>query len=298
MESLDRGDVIDAYYRFKELEKQRPADVDVARYLAIATEEVANLTLFMDEVERALAMPGTGGFAFINKSDEMTREVVAIGKLVRVPFGLYAQHIEVIRFTLDGRLEYHLSSDFGKFVEGALVLTVLDPESPNSILRPTVHHGITNPETENLLELTPSADDLWLLGVASADPAGAAVTDLVRTVGSLQSFGIVAEPIEAEMLFRLSLPFTFLILSILTLGFSWRYRSRYLARPPIGTFILVPLAPVALMTVYLLLRFFHRILFSALLLWTNLTLAIALLIAVEGIILAVALMYLALSSRE
>jgi hypothetical protein len=298
LESLDRGDVIDAYYRFKELQVQNPVDIDVARYLAIAREEVANLTLFLDDVGRALAMPGTNGFAFINKSDEFTREVVAIGKLVRVPFGYFAQHVEVMRFTLDGTLEYHLTSDYGKLLDGSLVLTVLDPENPTAIIRPTVHHGMSDPETENLLELTPSADDLWLLGVSSADPAGASVTDLVRTVGSLQDYGIVTEPIEAEMLHRLSLPFIFLILSILVLGFSWRYRSRYLARPPIGTFIIVPLAPIALLPVYLLLRFFHRILFSALLLWTNLTLAIVLLIAVEGIILAVSLMYLALSSRE
>ncbi|MBU8913881.1 MAG: hypothetical protein KOO61_07650 [Spirochaetales bacterium] len=307
-ESLDRGDVIHAYDALRELQEQYPTDGDVARYLAIATEQLADLTFFMDDVQHALELPGTTAFAFINASDESTREIVFIGKLVRVPSGLYAQHIEVIRFTLDGRLEYQLSSDYGKFVDSKpvdsesannyFVLTVLDPDNPVAILRPTVHHGMEDPATENRLRISPSADELWLLAVVSADPAGASITDLVRTAGSLQEYGLVTEPIEAELLFRLSLPFTFLILSILVLGFSWRYRSRYLARPPLGTFIVVPLAPVVLLPAYLLLQAAHRILFSALLLWAGFTLAIVLLVAVEGILLAVALMYLALSVRK
>ncbi len=298
LESLSRDKVIEAYYQLRELQEQYPTDIDIVRYLAIATEKVAELAFFMDDVQRALEMPGTAGFAFINASDESSREVVSIGKLVRAPSGLYAQDIEVIRFTLDGGLEYHLGSDYGKLVNGFLVLTVLDPENPIAILRPAVYHEMEDPETESLLRIAPSADELWLLAVASADPAGASITDLVRTAGSLQVYGLVTEPIEAEMLFRLSMPFTFLILSILVLGFSWRYRSRYLARPPIGTFIVVPLAPIVLLPGYLLLQFAHRILFSALLLWTGLTTALGLLVAVEGILLAAALMYLALSARE
>ena len=297
-ESLDRDNVIDAYYRLRELREQNPADIDVARYLAIATERVAHLSLFMSDVQRALDIPGTADFAFINASDESTREIVSIGKLVRTSSGLYAQRIEVMRFTVDGRLEYHLSSDYGKLVDDNLVLTVLDPENPDTILGPTVHHGMEDPETENLLPISPSADELWLLAVASADPAGASITDLVRTAGLLQAYGLVTEPIEAEMLFRLSLPFTFLILSILVLGFSWRFRSRYLARPPFGTFIIVPLVPIVLLPAYLLLQAAHRILFSSLLLWTGFTIAVVLLIAVEGILLAAVLMYLALSVRE
>ncbi len=297
-ENLDRDKVIDAYYQLKELQEQYPTDIDVARYLALATERVADLTLFMDDVQRALEMPGTAEFAFINASDESTREVVSIGKLVCTSSGLYAQNIEVMRFTLDGLLEYHLSSDYGKLVDGFLVLTVLDPENPDAIVRPTVHHPIGGGETEHLPEISPSADELWLLAIASADPAGASITDLVRTARSLPVYGLVTEPIEAEMLFRMSMPFTFLILNILVLGFSWRYRSRYLARPPIGTFIVVPSAPIVLLPGYLLLQFAHRILFSALLLWTSLTIAIVLLVVVEGVLLAVALMYLALSVRE
>lgn len=308
LESRARGDLIDAYYRLRELQEQYPADGDVARYLAIATEEVAGLTLFLDDVRRALEMPGTADFAFINASDEITREVVAIGKLVWTPSGLYAQNIEVVRFSLDGNLEYHLSSDYGKFVAGKpvddepannfFVLTVLDRENQDAILRPSVLHEMEGSETGNLLRISPSAEELWLLAVASADPALASITDLVRTAASLQPYGLVTEPIEAELLFRLSLPFSFLIFSILILGFSWRYRSRYLGGPPIVTFIIVPLAPLVLLPAYLLLRFAHRILFSALLLWTDLTLAIVLLVAVEGILLTVALMYLALSARE
>jgi len=298
MEELTRGEVIQAYYDFRELAETHRGDPDVARYLAIAREKVSQLSVFKDDVEAALSLPGTGSFVFVNKEDQETRELVAIGKLVRTPSGLFAHKVEVIRFTLDGQLQYHLTSDFGKLMGNSLVLTVLDPDGPNPVIRPVQHFGLSNPQTDNLLELTPTADELWLLAVASGNPAGASIIELVRTGRLLRTYGIATEPVDAELLARLSLPFTFLILSVLTLGFAWRYRSRYLARPPLGTYIIVPFVPLVLVPAYLLVRYAHRILFSALLLWAGLSLSLVLVIVVEGVILTASLLYLALSARE
>lgn len=301
-ESLTRGDVVDAYYRFAELRRRYPADRDVERYLATARERIENLGVFRDEVEPLLGLPGTGSFVFVNGEGEDWREVISIGKLIQVPAGLYAHQVEVIRFSLDGSLESHRSSAYGKLVANAdgryLVLTVLDREDPSAIIYPVDHHGVVAPETGGLVLLSPAADELWLLGVASADPTGAAVTDLFRTTRLLRTYGLVPEPAQAELLRRLSLPFTFLILNFFVLGFAWRYRSRHLSWPPLPTLVLVPLAPLFLVPVYLFLRFAHRVLFSALLLWTGLALSVVILVVVEAALLVISLMYLALSSRE
>lgn len=297
-EATNRGDVIDAYYQWVALNRDHPGDADISRHLAQATEKVQSLSAFLDDVVRALSMPGTGSFAFVNSSDETTREIVSVGKLVRVPTGVYARNVEVMRFNLDGELLYHLSSDYAKLVDGSFVFTVVDPDSPAGILRPTVHHGTPALETESILPIAVTAEDLWLIGVASATPAAASVTDLVRTTRSLSRFGLVTEPVESEVLFRLALPFISLMFSILVMGFSWRYRSRYLARPPLSTWIVVLLAPLVLIPVYLGFQYAHRILFSALLLWTSLGTAIGGLVVVEGILLTISLMYLALSTRE
>jgi hypothetical protein len=296
---LDQNNSIEAYYELKALEADHPADVDVGRYLAIATERVEQLGVFRDEIEPLLSLPGTGSFVFVNDSTETTRELVSIGKLIRVPDGMFAHQVEVVRFDLEsGRIEEHRSSPYGKLVENSLVLTILDRNDPSAITYPVEHQGVVDPESRGLVALTPTADELWLLGIASADPEGASITDLLRTTRTLRDYGLVPQPAEAELLRRLSLPFTFLILSFFVLGFAWRYRSRYIARPPLPTLVLVPVAPVLLVPLYLLFRFAHRILFSALLLWTGLTIAVILLLVVEAALLVISLMYLALSSRE
>ena len=234
----------------------------------------------------------------MNQADESGQEIVSIGKLIATPFGLYVHNPEIMRFSPDGGMTYHLSSDYGKLIGDSLVLTVLDPDTPGGVIAPTLHHSSDGWDPETVIPLTPTGHELWLLGIASANPVRASITDLVRTLRSLPSYGVITEPVAAELLYRLSLPFTFLLLSVLTLGFSWRYRSRYLARPPILTFIVVPLSPLVLLPAYMFLQFAHRILFSVLLLWTSLTVATVLLLVFEGALVAASLMYLALSARE
>jgi hypothetical protein len=289
---------VDAYYEFSRLADEYPRDPDVARYLAIAAEGVSRQGVFRDEAQEVLSLPGAGPFVFLNRSSDESRELISIGKLVRVNSGLYAHQVEVIEFSPAGQVLLHRGSDYGKIVGETLVMTVLDSSGERRPADLGEYQGLAHSDTAGLVTLGPTPEELWLLAVASADPAGASVVDLFRTNRDLVQFGLIPDPARAELLRRLSLPFTFLIMSFFTMGFAWRYRSRYLTRPPIPTLILVPLAPLVLMPLYLLLRYAHRILFSALLLWTGFGLAVAVLIAVEAALLLVSLMYLALSSRE
>lgn len=309
-ESYERGEVVDAYYAFQALRREEPANTDVARYFAEVSERVRDLAIFRDQVQSVVTMPGTGPFTFVNPTGSAEFEIVSIGKLVRLPTGIYAHRVEVMRLSPEGDLLYHVSSDYGKVGAQAespesdpwisMVLTVQDRDSPLEKEYPQVHYGggAVTPESESLLRLNLSADQLWLLGLTSADPAGASIPDLREMARTVGLYRIAVEPVQAELLYRLSLPFTFLIFSVFSLGFAWRYRSRYLARPPIPTFIVIPLMPLLLLPAYLLFRHAQRGLFSALLLWTGLTPAIIVLVAVEGVLVIVALTYLALSSRE
>ncbi|MFW5742304.1 MAG: hypothetical protein ACOC2D_03435 [Spirochaetota bacterium] len=296
--ALTRGDTVDAYYRFVDLAGQYPRDVDVERYLRTAEEQVRSMAVFRDEVESAMGMPGAPDLVFVNRSGPDFVELLAVGKLVRTASGVYGQRIELVRIVPDGGRSLHVSSEYGKLTNGHFLVNVIDRESPALGMGPTVHAGSPPAELEHLIEVEPSAQELWLLGSVSRDPSTASMTALSRTVSVLDAYGLVPEPVEVEFLMRLVAPFTFLVLSLLLMGFGWRYRSRYLHLPPVPTLVLVPLAPVFILPFYLTLQFAQRLLVSTILLSLSVTVTAILTIVLQALLLFLALSYVALGTRE
>jgi len=296
--AMDNGEVVTAYRLFRDLDEQHPGNADITRYFAEVSRAVRELAVFNDELEPVATTIGTASFSFVNRVTEEYTEIVSIGKLVRLNTGTYAQDVEMIRFDSSGRERFHETSDYGKLHGQAMILTISDRTDPGATRTPTILNGRLPLEEEGLLSLTPTPDELWLVGVASSDPASATIPDLVRIARTADQFGLLPEPIRAELLHRLTLPFLFLILNIVAMAFSWRYRSRYLASPPVVTYLLIPTAPLVLVPAYLLLDYGHRLLFSSLLLWSGFTVSMITLFAVEAVLLGASLTYLALSARE
>lgn len=294
--AYDDGRTVEAYYRFRDLNDANPGNADITRYLAEVRQAVRELAVFSDELPAVLTTAGTGSFSFVNGRSAEFTEIVSIGKLVGLRAGVYAHQVELFRFDSAGRRLLHVRSDFGKIRDDSMILTISDREGPAGEIRPMVIHGQT--EIDGVITLGPSADELWLLGVAFSDPEGATIPELIRTSRTADQYGLVPEPVQAELLHRLSVPFQFLVLSIITLGFAWRYRSRYLASPPVITYLLLAGAPLVLVPAYLLIEFGHRLLHSSLLLWSGPTPALIILLALEAVLLAFSLTYVALSARE
>ena len=96
-----------------------------------------------------------------------------------------------------------------------------------------------------------------------------------------------------ELLMRLAHPLLFLVLSLLAVSFGWTYRARYLGRPPLITYILIPLLPFLASLVTTLVVHAHRILLGFFLIALGFTSALALLIVMEGIFLTLSLVLLA-----
>ena len=296
--ALTRGDYVDAYYRFVDLTGQYPRDVDVERYLRAAEEQVRSMAVFRDEVESAMGMPGAPDVVFVNRSGPDFVELLAIGKLVRTARGVYGQRIELVRIAPDGTRTLHVSSEYGKLTNGHFVVNVIDRESPALGMGPTVHAGSPSVTLEHLIEVRPSAQELWLLGSVSREPSTASIAALSQAVSVLDAYGLVPEPVEAEFLMRLVAPFTFLVLSLLLMGFGWRYRSRYLHLPPVPTLVLIPLAPVFILPFYLTLQFAQRLLVSTMLLSLSVTVTAILTTVLQALLLFLALSYVALGTRE
>lgn len=296
--ALTRQDYVDAYYRLIVLAREHPRDVDVRRYLAAAEEQVESIAVFRDEVEAALEMPGAPDVVFVNRAGVETTELVAIGKLVRTTGGIYGQRIELFRVEADGTIALHVTSEYGKLIGENFVVNVVDRDIPALSLRPVVHVGSPDTTTENLITIVPTAEELWLLAAVSRNPATANISALSRTIRTLDSFGLLPQPVEVEFLMRLVTPFSFLILSLILMGFAWRYRSRYLHLPPVPTLVVVPVVPLFILPVYLTLQFAQRILVSTILLSVSVTVTAILIVVLQALLLLLALGYVALGTRE
>lgn len=297
-EAFTRQDYVDAYYQFAALAEEYPRDPDVVRYLRAAEEQVAELTVFRDEMEDALRLPGTPGLVFVNRFDEQSVELVAIDKIVVVGTGLYAQQIEWIEVDREGRVLKHASSPYGKQAAGHFILNVIDRGANPRVTRPIVLTGEPGAVTDGLLAVRPAADELVLLADVSRRPDAANIAALSRTISAAEEYGMVSEPIELEFLIRVVVPFSFLVLSLALMGFGWRYRSRYLHLPPLPTLLLVPLIPFLLVPISLGLVYAQRIVLAAFLLAVGFGGALLLMIFLQAVLLFASLSYLALGARE
>ena len=296
--ALTRQELIDAYYLFAAIAEEYPRDEDARRYLRLAEDQVVSLAVFRDEMEEALRAPGAPGVVFVNRSDDTGTELVAVGKLVATPHGLYAQQIESIRTDRHGQVVKHVSGDYGKLVDGHFVLNVIGRGALGSQLRPTVHAGEDEGVSGGLLAVDPSAYELRLLAEVSRNPAAASIVALTRTITALDSYGLIAEPVQLEFLMRVVGSFAFLIFPLVLLGFGRRYRSRYLHLPPVPTLILIPLLPFVLLPIYQGYLYAQRIALSASLLTIGLAGSLVLAVVFQAILLFLALIYLAVGSRE
>ena len=296
--ALTRQELIDAYYLFAAIADEYPRDEDARRYLQLSEDQVVSLAVFRDEMEEALGVPAAPGVVFVNRADDTGVELVAVGKLVASPHGLYAQQIESIRIDRRGHVVRHVSGDYGKLVDGHFVLNVIGRGALGSHLRPTIHAGGDEGVSAGLLAVTPSAYELQLLAEVSRNPAAAGIVALTRTVLTLDTYGLMPEPVQLEFLMRLVVSFAFLIVPLVLLGFGSRYRSRYLHLPPVPTLILVPLVPFVLIPVYQGYLYAQRIALAASLLAIGPAAALALAVVFQAVLVFLALIYLATGSRE
>ena len=296
--ALTRLDYVSAYYEFASIIEDYPFDVDAQRYFVTAQESVASQTVFYDEVSAAMALPGLSDLAFVNRATAEVVELISIGKIVQTQDGIYVEDVEVFAITPEGRVLTQIVAEFGQLLDGRLILNVISRGSDRNDRRPQYLAGQVDAITEGIIQLTPNANELFLLASVSQDPASASTTALSQTTSTLERFGLLSEPVELEFLQRVATPFMFVVFSIFALGFSWRYRSRYLSLPPIATLVLIPIAPLAIAPAYLGFVHAQRLLLATLLLPLGFGSTLIVLIVLEALLLLLTLTYVALGSRD
>ena len=295
--AITRGDYVAAYYQLVELRRQRPQDLDVQRYLALAVDQAGGLSLFLDDAETAIGLSDHQDLLFVNQQTDTYTELIYFGTVTRYLGVVYLRQVEVLRLDNDGAVLSHVTSMYGKIDNNHLILRVLDRENPQLSQAPEYLAGPAA-ELDGVIEISPSANDLMVLAAVARDVRSASIGDLFGASPLLADHGLPTEPLELELVLRLMAPFTYVLMGLLSIGLGWRYRTRYLHHPAIPTIVLVPLLPILLVPVYAALQYSERTIVATFLLWTGQTGTIVLGLALQAVLLTLALGYVALSTRE
>lgn len=299
---LESGNSIGAYYIFNSLSKTAPDDPDVRRYLAAAKEGVEQISFFADEITGVVALPGIQRVMFVNNRTESYVELLYFGKLINAPEGVYAVDVELMRFSPKGQVQLHLHAPYGKIVSQQLVLRAIDRESSGKgggvTMQPEVYAGKLPKDTGPIFPLLIPVRDLETIAQGPTRLTSASLVSLWSAVKVLGTYGYATQPVYLEIAMRILLPFSFVILSFLSLSLGWRLRSRYLTRPPILTVLLLPVIPIVINYLFRLYTYGFRSVLGFTILYTGFTVTLAVLLASQAILLALALFSLAVQSTE
>ncbi len=232
--------VIRGYYTFMHLRQRDPDDSESAKYLKIAREKLKTMAFFRDEVEPYGSMPGINRLFFTSNS-----KVVAIGGIISTDDGRFARDIEVISFSDSGEVTAHFKTSAGKIdtdENGGTVMYLVgvDRTDSSNTLLPEYYIG----EPQDTLSLSPSIEELELLGSEGRDIESHYLSRLMRMWDIVAPYGYAADPIQIATLRRVAFAFTLIILSLFTLTLGWKLRPAG-AFPILTGIIVVPIFPFA-----------------------------------------------------
>ena len=240
--ALDASDWIRAYYIFEALAESDPRDPEIKEFLARSEEGVRTVSFFIDESASAIgeldadvlfSLPGRDG----------GRDVLKAARIKFFSDAAFAEEVELVSFDRSGSLRSRVSAPFAKLapfqalVEGkdgsssiavsvtALLMLALDRNDGSKRWEPR-WTGIARsalPPPRAILEVP--YDRIRLIARARRGVESLSLNDLNAASELLGSFGFVRASFQAEFIRRLSEPFAFLSLAILSIAFGWRLRS-------------------------------------------------------------------------
>jgi len=302
-EYFSNGDFFKAYNVFRELQESYPRDADVISYLNKSVALLSRETFFLDEAQRIDTLSGAMELLFVNYRDEEEREVVFIGKLAGTDAGIFCKEIEVLRFNDQGLL-YHYYAPYGKLRDGTLYLhgverIARDRKAAPRETVPRYLSGASRLRREPLpymLSLGPTLEQLPTLKggrAASASAESLGFFALWQARRQIGSYGYLEPTISAEILRRLLLPFSFLVLCLLSVAVGWRFQARFFARPHWVLVMFMPLFPIVAISLTALYLHAQRILLDFVLLRLRFSISLIVFLVLQGLLLLITMIILA-----
>jgi len=295
LSALEEGDYMAAYYLFKGLVETHPEDTEAPEFLARSRAAMRTMAFFLDEAVGGLALPGTGDLLFCNPGEDGSQEVVRIDQMTGGGGEIYFYGIEAARFDPDGGVDRHLRAPYGKLIGDHINMNCRDRDTREEAYLPEYRVGGPG-ETGYIatLHLQDPREVRYLPALSTEQSRlhGLGIYDLWKLRSLYERAGYDPSDVEIGVLMRIIRPFLFLILSVLAMAMGWAYRSRYLGRPPVPTFIVLPVLPLVLVVVSDLFLRAHEILFRFFLISLGFTYAAAFLFLAESLFLIVSLFLL------
>ena len=224
-ETLNEGNSIDAYYIFKDLSKDSTKDKDVQEFLNRSLEEISDKSFFIDEAEKYLTVPGIDNIVFLNNPQTL----IYINKMILLDESkAFFFDIEVVKFDKFNKIEKHFTAPYGKYnaESKSIIMYAIDRNYSNKSYKPVYITG-TESEPYNIIQkLSPNLIDLNYLGQSLHSINFMNIIELYNYGSILNNSGYIKEPVQILLLERIASPFTFLIVSFLSISLGWLLRIR------------------------------------------------------------------------
>jgi tetratricopeptide (TPR) repeat protein len=227
--ALNDGNPIEAYYIFKELTGHSTEDKDIAEFLERSLNDISDKSFFIDEAEKYSTRPGIENITFLNDS----KTLISFGKIILLNENeAYFFDIEVIQFD-NNKITRHYKAPYGKYYSNSksIIMQAIDRDHVNISIKPTYFTG-TDKEPDNIiLKLSPEIIDFKYLGQSVNTIKFMNILELFNYGSIFYKYGYIKEPIQILLLERILKPFTFLIVSFLSVSIGWFLRSRNYSFP-------------------------------------------------------------------
>lgn len=223
--TLNGGNPIDAYYIFKKLAAESNKDKDIPEFLNRSLEAISNISFFIDEAENYLTIPGIDDIVFLNNKNTL----IYIKKMILLDESkAYFFNIQVITLNNSNKIIKQFTAPYGKYnaESKSIIMNAIDRENSNISYKPVYKTGKDIKPENFILKLSPGLIDLNYLGQPFNSIGFMNIVELYNYGSIFNNYGYIKEPAQILLLKRITKPFTFLIVSFLSVSLGWFLRIR------------------------------------------------------------------------
>ena len=138
-------DPLEAYTLFWELAREHPANIDIETHLADALRASRRVAFYTEELPHLKGVSDVGPLILLYERNDERMGVLTAQRLFDSPLGFYLFDIEALSADRSTGLRYHLQADWGKLIEGQLIMRLVDHDDPRRRFEPRYRVGDSLP---------------------------------------------------------------------------------------------------------------------------------------------------------
>ena len=261
-EALQRGDYIRAYYSFLQIDSSMRTsnpdqkDPEVERFLMLSRVELEKNIFFTDELKNIPNFIMRGDIIFTVGEHSHESAVIKIHGISHGSSTLrneiYLMNVSYTRLGISNAEKWSIIIPYAKLIEvvddegkNRLMLQIcsVDRYSEENTVYPKVLSGEIPRENAHNILLPMTMTDFLLIEKSISGPSAMKISDLYYFSLIAEKYGLKKEAYLSEVLYRLTEPLLLLIVSLLALILTWRFRVSPGRRLNKRLFLFSPLCP-------------------------------------------------------